>query len=208
MTIPLVLWGGVASAEVIEHIAAVINQTTLIFQSDVERDRTFFAPSPGTDKNALKRVIDFHLLLMEARRLVPEGPTNSAIAEMQASVRARFPDEKAFEEALTQQGLSANRLHEILHERAWVARFLRERISALAWVSEKEVEQYAQNHSALLREKEGIRRPRWIRHFLTVKQAIRETRKYLAHLRRRAILEINPKAVRSSKSLGSVIGIA
>jgi hypothetical protein len=122
-----------AAAETIDRVLAVV-AGQLIMLSDVAavRDLGIVAPSPGTDPtgSVLSKLIDRELMLAEVDRYAPPEPETSEIDREMASVRARFPSEKAFTDVLARSGFDATHVREIVRQNLRLRAYLDQRFTA------------------------------------------------------------------------------
>src|SRR5438477_2626347 len=91
------------AAETIDRVLAVV-AGQLIMLSDVVaiRDLGIVTATSGGDPvgSVLGKLIDRELMLVEVDRYAPPEPETAEVDRELAAVRARFPSEKAFGEAL------------------------------------------------------------------------------------------------------------
>ncbi|HLG21360.1 MAG TPA: hypothetical protein VI382_00995 [Candidatus Manganitrophaceae bacterium] len=178
------------AAEPVERIAAVVNGQ-IIFLSDIARDKTFFDPSEKDPNARLQDLIDNRLLRAEARRFVPQGPSEKEIDRKLKSIRDRFKSDPAFQEAMRRTGISLEELKKEIAENLWVEKLLQERISLFIFVTPQEIEKYYQEHAEAFEGKKPEEVEPQIRDLLTDQKGESKKKEYIARLRDRAAIEIN-----------------
>jgi hypothetical protein len=122
-----------AAAEMIDRVLAVA-AGELIMLSDVTsaRDLGLVAPDPGSPdpiRSVLAKLIDRELVLAEVDRYAPPEPPPAAIERELQSVRARFPDRRAFDAALARSGIDENHLRETLRQNLRIRAYEDQRFS-------------------------------------------------------------------------------
>jgi len=126
----LLLTGAVASAETVDRVLAVV-AGQLIMLSDVTavRDLGIIQPAAGADPvgSVLTRLIDRELMLAEVDRYAPTEPDSADIDREVAAVRARFPSQKAFDDALTRSGIDVTHVREIERQNLRLSAYLGQR---------------------------------------------------------------------------------
>ncbi len=194
----LLVWYSVASAEVVERIAAVVNGQ-VIFLSDLARHRTFFdGPNdPMTSpehlpERLLEHLIDQQLLAVEARRFLSEPPSDMEIAASMAKIRQGFR-EGSFEAALHKTGWSEAGLRDAVQRRLWVAHLLHERVTSFIFISQKEVEAYYGAHRDRYPNRSEAEARQEIRDRLRSEKEADKRRAYLQRLRDDAVIQVNPQ---------------
>jgi hypothetical protein len=121
------------AAETIDRVLAVV-AGQLITLSDVVgvRDLGIVPATAGGDPvgSVLTRLIDRELMLAEVDRYAPPEPENAEIEREFALVRARFPSDKAFNDALTRSGFDAAHVREIVRQNLRLRAYLDQRFIA------------------------------------------------------------------------------
>jgi hypothetical protein len=173
---------------VVERLIAVVDGE-ILFLSDLRREAALFSSpddSSGlTDRR--ERLIDLHLLLAEARRFVPEGPTLQAVEAKASGIRARLVTH--FQKTLQGLGLDNEGFMALVRERAWIDRLIEERVRAFTFVSPKSVEVYRQAS-----KEGGVPDAEEIRRILTERMIVEKERDILLRLRKQATLQIDESA--------------
>jgi hypothetical protein len=123
----------VASAEVVDRVLAVV-AGQLIMLSDVTaaRDLGIIQAEAGGDPvgSVLGRLIDRELMLAEVDRYAPTEPESADIDREVAAVRARFPSQKAFDDALARSGIDVTHVREIERQNLRLRAYLDQRFNA------------------------------------------------------------------------------
>ncbi len=184
--------------QIVEGIAALVTIKSrepireLIFYSDLERHRLFFAsPREKSDlSRRLDQVIHQRLLRPEAKRFILQAPTASAIAERLKKIQKRFESDATFEAALRQTGLIQSELEDEIREYLWVEQLLNERIKGFVFISPKVVEDYFQEHSDLFEGRTLSEVSRQIETFLITQKEAEKKIEYLQRITAKAELEI------------------
>lgn len=121
------------SAETIDRVLAVV-AGQLIMLSDVNaaRELGIVTPAPGADQTGavLTRLIDRELMLAEVDRYAPPEPETADIDRDFATVRGRFPSEKAFADVLARSGFDAAHVREIVRQNLRLRAYLDQRFTA------------------------------------------------------------------------------
>lgn len=188
----------VLAEETVEGIAAIVTLKNrepirdVIFFSDIERYRLFFAPSiEKTDlSNQLTEVIHHRLLRPEAKRFILNGPTPDAVEEKFQKIQTRFQNAKAFEQALLQTGLIEDEFKEEIRDYLWVEQLLKERVKEFIFISPKSIETYFYKHPELFDEKSLDDVKERIEAFLTMEKETQKKTEYLKRLKTKADIKV------------------
>lgn len=125
---------GVANAELIDRVLAVVNGD-LITLSDVRGARELGLVAPGSAADpvqaVLSKLIDRALELDEVDRYQPPEPTAEAVNQEVQTVRARFPSPAAFDAALTHAGMDLQRLRETVRDDLRIRSYIEQRFLAV-----------------------------------------------------------------------------
>jgi hypothetical protein len=131
--IPVVLCAGVASAETIDRVLAVVSGQ-LITLTDVmaARDLGLQTGDGGPDpvRVILTKLIDRELVLTEVERYAPPEPTADAVDREVQRVRARFASPQALDAALARSGIDEKHLRETLRQDLRMAAYMNQRFTA------------------------------------------------------------------------------
>jgi hypothetical protein len=146
--------------EVIDRILAVVNRE-LITLSDVSTAIRLglVSPRPGADptRAALDALIDRQLELAEADRYSPPEPQASQVQARIETVRARFGTTAAFEQALTNSGITEEQLRLRLRDDLRIEAYLNQRFGIPRAPSEQELVDYYRTHTADYTIAAGVR---------------------------------------------------
>lgn len=186
------------SEQLVEGVVAVITSKgrnpirEIIFYSDLERHRLFFAPSAEKSDPAqrLNQVIEQRLLRPEARRFILEKPKLEAVKTRLVQIQNRFENNLAFENALRQTGLSEMELETEIRENLWVEQLLDERIKGFIFISPKVIEEYFQNHPDLFSGQTLAESIEGIETFLIAEKESQKKTEYLKRIKAKAKINI------------------
>jgi hypothetical protein len=125
--------GGVAArAEILDRVLAVV-AGRLIMQSDVTAARDLrLVPVEGRGdpiRDALTRLIDRELVLVEVDRYAPPEPSAEAVNADVQRVRARFASQADLDAALARSGLDEQHLRETLRQDLRMRAYLDQRFA-------------------------------------------------------------------------------
>lgn len=186
---------GDVHAVVVEQISAVVNDN-LIFRSDLERHHLFFEAFQIEEVHSasqrIHHLIDEHLLDVEARRFIPNPPTDAEVDVQMGLIRLRFQD-SSFQNALQSVGWSEAGLKEEVRRHLWIEQLLHERVSSFIFVSQKMVEEYDQAHRDQSPNRPESDVQQEIRDRLRTEKETEKRQDYLRRLREQAIVRINPQ---------------
>jgi hypothetical protein len=122
----------VARAELLDRVLAVVGGQ-LITLTDVTAARDLGLESPGNapdpTRAILSKLIDRELMIAEMERYAPPEPSADAVDRELASVRARFPSERALDEALGRSGIDEQHLRETLRQNLRIVAYLDRRFA-------------------------------------------------------------------------------
>ena len=121
------------AAETIDRVLAVV-AGQLIMLSDVVamRDLGIVSPAAGADPvgSVLDKLIDRELELAEVDRFAPPEPDPAEVDRQFASVRGRFPSEKAFNDVLARSGFDVAHVREIVRQNLRLRDYVNQRFTA------------------------------------------------------------------------------
>jgi len=187
-----------ATAEPVDHIAAAVNYE-VITASELaltvalnERLGT-----PGRDRKTLESetldgLITRRLLVQEARRLRFVEVSDQEIDFEVETVRKRFGSDGVFSDFLKTQDMTQQELARMLGEQLLVQKFIEKKIGLFVRVARDEAETYYHAHEAQYQGKSFQDVQQVIIALLTDMKVSRELDQYIAELRSRADLRINP----------------
>ena len=128
-----ILSGGLLHAETIDRVLAVAGGQ-IITLSDVTAARDFglVTPATGSDpiRTALTLLIDRELVLVEVDRYAPPEPSKESVDREFAAVRARFPDQAAFDAACARSGIDGARVREAVRQNLRIRAYQDQRFAA------------------------------------------------------------------------------
>lgn len=188
-----------AAAEQIDRIAASVNND-IVTRSELQQSALFNSIlSSGTgsvsrklETETLEGLINRKLLLQEAYRLRYVEVTDADVAAEVGRLRKRLGTEQAFRDLLVRAGLTPAELDRMLAERLLVERFVEKKIGLFARVNRDEAEQYYREHERdFTGRKESEVLPQ-ITAMLTAQKTMQQLDQYIAELRGRADIRINP----------------
>jgi len=187
-----------SAAEQIDRILASVNNDVITL-SDLRQAMAFNSTfSPGRESTrkleaeTLEGLINRKLLLQEAYRLRYAEVSDQEAAAEAEKLKDRLGSEQAFRDFLSAMALNEAKLERMLGERLLVERFVEKKIGLYARVSRDEAERYYGEH---LKEFTGKRFPevqKQITAFLAAQKTGQQLDQYLADLRTRADIRMNP----------------
>jgi hypothetical protein len=138
-------------AEIIDRVLAVVG-TTVVTLSDVRAAETFgltpgTSPS-GTPVDVLAYLIDRELMLGEVDRYVAPEPGSAALDRRGAQVRARFPTQELYEQALAGTAMTGARLRSVIAENIRIETYVEQRFGTAAQPTPDEVLRYYRENPA------------------------------------------------------------
>ena len=138
-------------AELIDRMLAVV-AGDVVLQSDVRAARelglvSFDSSAADVDREVLARLIDRALVLAEVDRFAPPEPDAASVDKHVAAVRARFPTDQAYSDALARVGMEERHLRERVRQDLRMAAYLDQRFTT-APPSEDELVRYYREHAA------------------------------------------------------------
>jgi len=190
----IVLALGMARAEVIDRILAVVDGA-IITQSDaVAAIRLGLVHGPADPLNAVvDRLIERRLMLREVDRYAPPDPVEAVVDRTVAEVRARAGSEAQFDTILRQTGFGVEQLRRHVRDDLRIESYLQQRFGAIQ-PTEEEIRQYYGAHAAefsvggVLRPFEEARDV--VKAALVAERRAATIRDWLGDLRRRANVNI------------------
>jgi hypothetical protein len=199
-----------AGGEVVERIAAVVNGE-IVFLTDVERQLAFFhspdasrfsAPSPPRSesspssqdprlKEGLQELIDFRLLLAEARRFGAESPPESEVDKVYQTIQGSFSGKETFGETLQNFATTPEEFKEEIRNRLLVDRFIDQRIRFFIFITPEDIQRYYEENKEKFTGKslESVRES--IQKEILDERARIRLKDYVNRLRSRAEIRIN-----------------
>jgi peptidyl-prolyl cis-trans isomerase SurA len=184
-----------ARAEIIDRILAVV-EDQLITLSDVRGViRLGLERVPPADDQvaaALERLIERQLMLVEVERFAPPEPPPEVVDARVNALRARFPDQPAFDAALQQTGWPIDAVTRYMRDSLRIESYLQQRFTAAIQPSDDEIAAYYRLHANDF-TKGGVLAPyaevrNQVRAQLVEERRAALVRDWLSGLRRRANL--------------------
>jgi hypothetical protein len=183
-------------AELIDHVVAAVNND-VITGSELNQAVAFNAVMGGRQDDrrlraeTLEGLINRRLLLQEASRLrFVEVSSEETDAEVEA-IRKRLGTEQ-YEAFLGRLNMSGEDLGRMLGERLLVERFIEKKISLFARVSREEAESYYRDHAERYKGKRFPEVREEIAALLFRQKVDQQLELYVAELRGKADIRINP----------------
>jgi hypothetical protein len=132
--VPYVLLVGVATirAEIIDRVLAVVDGAVITLSDVTAASELGLVPEEAADDRigaVLARLINRQLILREVDRYTPSEPTEEAVDQEVATVRARFTSPEAYASALTRSGLDDKRLRLLLRDSLRIRAYVEQRFS-------------------------------------------------------------------------------
>jgi hypothetical protein len=122
----------IGRAEILDRVLAVVSGR-LIMQSDVTAavDLQLVPRPPNADpiRDALTRLIDRELVLVEVDRYAPPEPSAASVDAAVARVRARFSSQGDLDDALARSGLDGQHLRETMRQDLRMRAYLDQRFA-------------------------------------------------------------------------------
>lgn len=139
--------GGVARADVIDRILAVVDRA-VITQSDVVAAIRLGLVREESVPGVLDRLIERQLVLTEVDRYAPPEPKDAEVDRRIAELRGGVPSAVAFEAAVVETGMFPERLRRHVRDDLRIEAYLLQRFGSPVPPSEDEVLQYFREHEA------------------------------------------------------------
>jgi hypothetical protein len=198
LSISAALAPAAATAEPVDHIAAAVNYEVITASEltlAVALNERLGAP--GRDRKTLESetldgLINRRLLVQEARRLRFVEVSDQEIDAEVETVRKRFGSDDAFNDFLKTQDMTQQELARMLGEQLLVQKFIEKKIGLFVRVSRDEAETYYHAHEAQYLGKFFPDVQKDIIALLMDREVGRELDQYVAELRSKADLRINP----------------
>jgi hypothetical protein len=155
----LLITGMIAQAVIIDRIAIIV-RNSVIKDSDIRRDIrvTDFLNGqplnfgPAARKAAADRLINQAMIRREIRLGdYPQATYQEADQQLDRLEKQKYKSQAAFEQALTRYGLTNNELRTEFKWQLTVLRFIDARFKPAVMVSDREVNDYYDQHEAALR---------------------------------------------------------
>jgi sulfur carrier protein ThiS len=198
LVVAALLCSSAAPAEILDHIAAAVNNE-VITASELadtvalnERLGTLGKDKRTLESQTLERLITRRLLVQEARRLrFVEISDQDKAAEVD-KVKARFASDAAFADFLRTLDMTEQELAAMLGERLLVEKFVEKKVGLFVRVTRAEAEAYFREHAAEYAGQQFPDVQKNIMAILTDRKVGQQLDQYVAELRGRADIRINP----------------
>ncbi len=184
-------------AYLLDKIEAVVNDH-VITKSDVDRavevEKTEGTPEANrlAREKALDSLIAQALLIDEARKFNLATVTPEEVEKAFKQIRAKYPDEKAFEAALEKDEITRDELKNNLRDQILVVKYVDRRIRAFVRVTPDEEKKYYERHEKDFAAKNFTEAEPDIKRLLTERETNRKLDEYLRDLKSKADIIINP----------------
>jgi peptidyl-prolyl cis-trans isomerase SurA len=185
-----------ARAELVDRVVASVN-SEVITLSELERAVGFNVAFGGKDGDKLRietleGLINRHLLIQEAYRLkfveVSDQDVNAEIEKL----KMRLGSDDAFAGFLARLEMTREQVGRMLGERLLVEKFVEKKIGLYIRVSRDEAQGYFSNHAAEFKGKRFQEVQKTITAELTDQKLEQQVAQYLAELRSKADIRLNP----------------
>ena len=188
-----------APAELIDRIVATVNNQVITL-SDLRQAVRFNEEMGGGSRDrkdleaeTLEGLINKRLLLREAWRLSLAEVTEQDVNDEVGKVRTRLGSDKAFRDFLQRTEMTPEQLGRMLGERLLVERFVKKKIGLFVRVGRDEARKYFDGHPEEFKGKRFPEVSKTIIALLSEKKTGRQITNYLAELRNKADVRINPR---------------
>lgn len=189
------LGGGMARAEIIDRILAVVDRA-VITQSDVLGAIRLGLVRDASIAAALDRLIERQLVLIEVDRYAPPEPPEAQVDRRVSELRAPAASPSEFDRALVETGISIERLRRHVRDDLRIEAYLQQRFGSPVQPSEEEVLQYYRDHAAQFSRAGAVRSYADAhddaRAALIAERRAETIAEWIAGLRRRANVNILP----------------
>lgn len=187
-----------AGAALVDRVIAAVNADVITW-SELLRTVGFNEAVSGKERDGgqlasqtLEGIINRKLLRQEARRLrFAEVSQEETAAEVE-KLKARLGPERDLAELLVRLDMTGPELSRMLEERLLVERFIGRKIGLIVRVSHEETAAYFEGHRGDFPGKRFTEVQKQIEDALLADKINAEVDEYLADLRRRAEIRINP----------------
>jgi hypothetical protein len=193
-----IVFPATASAELIDRIVATVNNQVITL-SDLRRAVRFNEEMGGGSRDrkdieaeTLEGLINKLLLLREARRLSLTEVTEQDVGDEIGKVRTRLGSDKAFSDFLQRTEMTLEQLGRMLGERLLVERFVEKKVGLFVRVGRNEARKYFDGHPEEFKGKRFPEVSKTITALLSEEKTGQQITHYLAELRNKADIRINP----------------
>src|SRR3990172_8492545 len=187
-----------APAERIDRVVAAVNNEVITL-SDLRQAVRFNEEMGGASRDrknieaeTLEGLINKRLLLHEARRLSLAEVTEQDVNAEVGKVRSRLGSDKAFRDFLQRMDMTPEQLGRMLGERLLVERFVEKKVGLFVRVGRDEARKYFDDHPEEVKGKRFAEVSKAIVALLSEEKTGQQITRYLAELRSKADIRINP----------------
>jgi peptidyl-prolyl cis-trans isomerase SurA len=185
-----------ARAELVDRIVASVNNEVITL-SELERAVGFNVSFGGKDgaklrAETLEGLVNRHLLLQEAYRLKFVEVSDQDINTEMEKLKTRLGPDDAFAAFLTRLDITREQLGRMLGERLLVEKFIEKKIGLYVHVNRDEARDYYSNHRTEFKGKSFPEVQKTIEAMLTSRKLEQQVAQYLAELRGKADIRLNP----------------
>jgi hypothetical protein len=188
-----------ADAVLVDHIVAAVNQE-VITHSDLEhavalnmRLGTGGRDRKSLESETLEGLISRRLLVREARRLRFVEVTDQEIRAETDNLKKQFGSDESFAEFLTEQDMTEQELSRMLGEQLLVERFVEKKVGLFMRVSREQAQKFFEERSDLYKGKRFQDVQKLIYSLLTRRKIDQQLDQYVAELRSKADIRVNPR---------------
>lgn len=188
-----------ADAELVDRIIAAVNHE-VITSSDLAHAAALnrWLGSAKEDRNTLETktlegLITRCLLVQEARRLRFVEITDQEISTESDNLKKRFGSDKAFADFLSEQNMTGQEFSRMLGEQLLVERFVEKKVGLFVRVSNEQALAYFEQHADEYKNRRFQDVQKDIYALLTENKMSRQLDQYIAELRSKADIRINPR---------------
>lgn len=138
-------------AEVIDRVLAVVgSQVVTLSDARAVVEFGLVTPRPGVEPtaDAVDYLVNRQLMLSEVDRYSAPSPPTAVLAQRMAAIRARFPSDAAYQQALARTALTEGRLRDFIGDNIRIEGYLDQRFNAAAQPTPDEVQRYYLDHRA------------------------------------------------------------
>jgi len=191
------LFAATGRAELIDRVVASVNNDVITL-SELRQAVAFNAALGGKgngrqlERETRDGLINGRLLLQEAYRLKFAEASEQDIAAEVGRLRQRLGSDDAYREFLDRTGLTEERLMRMLGDRLLIERFVEKKIGLFARVSRDEAQSYFQDHPNEFKDKRFAQVQKSITEHLSQQKVSQQLDQYIAELRDRAVIRLNP----------------
>jgi len=184
-------------AELIDRVVASVNNEVITLselRQAVAFNAALGAKGSGRQLELETRegLINGRLLLQEAHRLKFAEVSEQDIAAEVGRLRQRLGSDDAYREFLDRTGLTEEQLARMLGDRLLIERFVERKIGLFARVSRDEAQSYFQDHPNEFKDMRFAQVQKSITALLSAQKVSQQLDQYVAELRDRAVIRLNP----------------